>query len=103
MLRAGVVKAGMGSAINQGARMTRVHCLLFGCRLDDHVPECVDCGAQLYYPEFRDDGPISRLLWWMRDQRARLFRRCAHCNKPIWFKPEDLCCSEKCESEWVPF
>lgn len=82
-------------------------CKLFGCLVSDYEPGCVNCGAGVYDADFQQEGTISGPIWrirlWLRCNIHRVYRRCACCKKSMWFKPHECTCSDKCDSEWVPF
>jgi hypothetical protein len=84
--------------------MTRLRCYLFGCRSDAYSC-CGHCGAAKYDPDYRQTGPISTALYWIRRYARQLnpVRKCDECGKRFVSREFESCCSSKCYDVWSPF
>lgn len=82
----------------------RILCDLFGCWLDEGGYSCGRCGAVLY-EGFISPGRLDpiRERWWRLKGWA--WPRCHHCGVRLWpwRKWAPGFCSEKCQTDWLPF
>lgn len=89
--------------------LTRPRCVLLGCCVEQDIPCCHFCGADIY-ENFIESGrlyPLFLLYW----RTCRFIRelspitRCQECGKRIVLgRPytKDFC-SEECRDNWLPF
>lgn len=89
-------------------RPVRYICKLFGCRLSALVPNCIDCGADLYGDDFIRVGYLTPMLSRLQQippTLKRLFMGtiCDQCGKRFWRGYDREICSAECFDKWIPF
>lgn len=82
-----------------------LRCRLLGCALGE-FRHCVHCGASCDTTEFRNSGPLRRLIdRWYQLLGILVLPRCTQCGKSLLLRRryKDEFCSDACFSKWLPF